>query len=139
MVWTPWEPAENLNRVAPAGVSLVVTGCSPGPPVPLNAAGGQTIAWNLSFRRSIPRLSSPPNVFGLDCVYGFPLPSRLSSERFSLCTLATGFDPSPRPEPRCGSALQDSSEDAKSWPAHLPLSVAATSNIFRCAGAARIE
>lgn len=53
--------------------------------------------------------------------------------------LATGFDPGPRPEPRCGSAFLDSSEDAKSWPAHLPLSVAATSNIFRCAGAARVE
>lgn len=37
------------------------------------------------------------------------------------------------------SGLLDSSEDVKSWPAHLPLSVAATSNIFRCAGAVRVE
>lgn len=39
VVGTPWEPAENLNRVAPAGVSLVVTGCSQGPVGPLNSAG----------------------------------------------------------------------------------------------------
>lgn len=36
---TPREPAENLNRVAPAGVSLVVTGCSQGPVGLLNSAG----------------------------------------------------------------------------------------------------
>lgn len=90
----PWEPAENLNRVAPAGVSLVVTGCSPGPPVPLNAAGGETIAWNLSFRWSIPRLSTPMKSVREDDAYGFPLPARLSS----------GFDPSLRPEPRVTQA-----------------------------------
>lgn len=39
MVGTPWEPPENLNRVAPAGVSLVVTDCSQGPLGSLNSAG----------------------------------------------------------------------------------------------------
>lgn len=137
MVWTPWEPAENLNRVAPAGVSLVVTGCSPGPPVPLNAAGGETIAWNLSFRRRIPRLTTTMKSIRKDDVYGFALPARLSSGRFAFRTLATGFDPGLRPESRVTRAswiLQ-----RMCWPAHLTLSVATTSNIFRCAGAARVE
>lgn len=36
---TPWDLPENLNRVAPEGVSLVVTGCSQGPVGPLTLPG----------------------------------------------------------------------------------------------------
>lgn len=96
MVWTPWEPAENLNREAPAGVSLVVTGCSQGPVGPLNSAGVETIAWNLSFHLSVPRRSSTASVH-LD-IYGFPLAERLLKQ--NLVHLAIDFDSGSRREHR---------------------------------------
>lgn len=70
----------------------------------------------------------------------FLLAARFSpGRRFAFCTLATGFHACVRPEHRVTQAFLDSSQVVKSWPAHLPLSVVAASNIFRCAGAARVE
>ena len=120
MVGTPWEPAENLNRVAPAGVSLVVTGCSQGPVGPLNSAG----------EKLSPGISHSASAFSHSAIRVFTwisidfllLNVFATTGSTNLCISVIDFDSAPHRNSWKGTNGQFSSwilKDVKSWLGHL--------------------
>lgn len=120
MEGTPWEPAENLNRVAPAGVSLVVTGCSQGPVGPLNSAGEK-----LSPRSVILPQHSQALLHKSICldIYRFLLAKCLCNHwKYKLAHLLIDLDSGPhRNSWKCTNGQFSTwiLKDIKSWPEHL--------------------
>ena len=120
MVGTPWELAENLNRVAPAGVSLVVTGCSQGPVGPLNSAG-EKLSPGISHSASAFSHSSI-RVFTWISIDFFLLNVFATTGSTNLCILVIDLDSAPRRNSWKGTNGQFSSwilKDVTSWLGHL--------------------